>query len=892
MWLRGLYRRARALLRSGSIHEEIDEEMRFHIDMRAEENVRRGMEPGEARREAERRFGRLTRVREQGYEVRGGGTLESLLRDVRYAARMLAKRPGFTAVAVLTLALGIGANTAIFSVVNGVLLKSLPLPDPERLVAISETSTDSTSTSVAYPNYLDWRARQTVFESLAARMPAGGVLTGDGEPERITGRFVSAGFFNTLGVHPAAGRFFGEDEDKPGAPALMILGHGLWRRRFGADPAVVGKSILYNGEAWTVAGVMPPNFDYYGANNANNDFFISLGRLADQKFMRDRHSHPVQVTARLKQGATLEQARAEMSSIAAALGEEHPASNAGRGVALESFIDDYVGDLRPALMTISAAVLLVLLIACANVANLLLARMPSRRKEMALRTALGASRRRVVRQLLIESVLLAAAGGAAGLLIAWAGVDLLVRLDPYGLPRTEGIAVDLPVLGFTLLVTLLTAVVFGLVPALQASKIDLGDALKEGGRQQASGGAGSSRLRGALVMGQVAVSLVLLVGAGLLVKSFQQLSRVDAGFEPRGVLTLRLRLPDAKYREGAECAGFLREVMRRVGGLPGVEGVSVSTGFPLGRGYEQGYIVEGQPEPQRPADWAVAVSQSVSESYHRVLGIRLLAGRGFDERDAAESPPVAIVDDAFVRRHFPGHPLDGALGKRLRLGGDGEPWREVVGVVGHVRHNGPEQEGYAGIYRPWTQLNPRSLTDYTRAMDLVVKTSAEPEGLVPAVRREVQTVDPDQPLANVRTLQSLLDQVVAPRRFGALLVGVFALVALLLGAVGLYGVMSYTVSQRTHEIGIRMALGAQRGRILGTVLKQGMALVLAGVALGLAGALAAARLIASQLFGVTPTDPQTILGVSALLVSVALVACYLPARRATRVDPLTALKYE
>jgi predicted permease len=887
-----LYRRIRALLRSEAIHEEIDEEMRFHIAMRAEENVRRGMEPDEAQRDAERRFGGLTRAKERGYEVRGGGALESLLRDVRYAARMLAKRPGFTAVAVLTLALGIGANTAIFSVVDGVLLKPLSLPDPERLVAVSEHSTESTSTPVAYPNYLDWRARQTVFEDLAARMPTGGVLTGDGGPERITGRSVSASFFHTLGVRPAAGRFFEEDEDRPGGPALMILGHGLWRRRFGADPAVVGKSILYNGEVWTVAGVMPPDFDYYGANNANNDFFTSLGRLADQKYMRDRNSHPLEVTARLKRGVTLERARAEMSAIAAALAQEHPASNEGRGVALKSFLDDYVGDVRPALLTISAAVLLVLLIACANVANLLLARAPSRRKEVAVRTALGASRRRVVRQLLIESVLLSAAGGAAGLLLAWVGVDLLVRLDPYGLPRTEAIAVDPRVLGFTLLVTLLTGVVFGLVPALQTSKVDLNDALKEGGQQRQSGGAGSNRLRGALVLGQVAISLVLLVGAGLLVKSFWQLSKVEPGFDPRGVLTLRLRLPDAKYREASHSMDFLREVVRRVSDLPGVEAAAVSAGFPLGRGRESGYVVEGQPEPQKPADWAVAVSQSIGEGYYKTLGIRLLAGRDFDRSDMTDSPPVVIVDDAFTRRHFPGVPLNDALGKRLRFDGDEEPWREIVGVVNHVRQDGPEQEGHAGVYRPWTQMSPRWMADFTRAMDLVVKTSADPESLVPAVRREVQAVDPEQPLANVRTLQSLLDETVAPRRFGAVLVGAFALVALLLGAVGLYGVMSYVVSQRTHEIGIRMALGAQRGRILRSVLARGMSLVIAGVALGLAGSLAAARLIASQLFGVKPFDPQTIFGVSALLVSVALVACYLPARRATRVDPLTALRHE
>jgi predicted permease len=890
-WLRIIAARARGLFRPEAVIRDIDEELRAHVEMETEANVRRGMSPEEARRAARLSFGNYDGVRDAAYGVKGGGALETLLLDVRYAARMLAKRPGFALVAVVTLALGIGANTAIFSVVNAVLLRSLPLPEPERLVALSETSKKTPVMAVPYATYLDWRARQTVFESMGARMPAGGVLTGEGEPERITGRLVTASFFETLGVRPAVGRFFGEAEDRAGGPPVMVLNHGLWRRRFGADPSVVGRRVLYNGEPWTVVGVMPQGFDFYGANNANNDFFIPLGTWADRPFMRDRGSHTVMVTARLRPGVTVAQARAEMQTIAAALEREHPASNTGVSVALNSLLDDYVGDVRPALWTVSAAVLLVLLIACANVTNLLLARAPSRRKEMAVRTALGASRRRVVRQLLVESLLLAAAGGAAGLLLAWWGVDVLVKLNPDAVPRMEEIAVDARVLGFTLTATLTTAVVFGLAPALQTSKVDLNDALKEGGRG-ASGGAGSRRLRHALVAVEVAVSLVLLVGAGLLFQSFRHLTRVDAGFEPRGVLTLRLRLPDAKYREAAQSMGFLREVVRRVGGLPGVEGVSVATGFPLGPGHNQGYAVEGEPEPQTTAERSPSLSQSVGEGYFRTLGIRLLAGRDFDARDTAESPSVVIVDEALARRHFPEAPFESVLGKRLRFGGEGEPWREVVGVVRHVRHNGPEQEARPGIYRPWTQMSPRSLADFTRAMDLIVKRESDPEGLVPLVRREVQAVDPGQPLANVRTLQSLLDEAVAPRRFSAALVGAFALIALLLGAVGLYGVMSYAVSQRTHEIGIRMALGAQRGRIMRTVLAQGMALVVVGVGLGLAGSLAAARLIAGQLFGVTPTDPLTIGGVAALLVAVALAACYLPARRATKVDPIIALRYE
>ncbi len=804
---------------------------------------------------------------------------------------MLRKQPGFTLVAIITLALGIGANTAIFSVINGVLLKSLPFPEPERLVAMTESSKEVPVMSVAYPNYLDWQARQTVFENMAARVPAGGVITGDGEPERVIGRFVTASFFPTLGVRPQVGRFFDEEEDKPGAERVMVLSHGLWQRHFGGNQEVIGKAIRYNGESWTVVGVMPAGFDFYGQTNLNNDFFIPLGRLTAQDFMQDRQSHPVMVTARLKQGVTIEQAHAEMKTIAAQLENQYPESNAGNSINLTSFMDDYVGDVRTALLVITAAVALVLLIACANVANLLLARAASRQKEIAVKTALGASRGRIVRQLLTESVLLAIAGGALGLLLAVWGVEVLVKLDPDSLPRIEDITIAPRVLGFTALVTLVTAVIFGLAPALQTSKVNLNNTLKEGGRQS-GGGAGLYRLRGALVVAEVALSLVLLVGAGLLVKSFRQLMDVDAGFDARNVMTMRLRLPDAKYAELSQSTGFLKEVMRRVSTLPNVEQVSVGSGFPLGRGSESGYWIEGQPQPQHPGDWSVAIRQSVSESYHQALGIALLTGRYFNEHDTADSPPVVLVDEDFVRRHFPNNAMSDAIGKRLRFGGEGEPWREVVGVVRHARHYGLDEEARAEIYRPWLQMNSRSAADFARAMDLIVKTSNEPESIVAAIKREVQALDPEQPLGNVRTLESLLAQSVAPRRFSLLLLGVFAFVALLLGAVGLYGVMSYAVTQRTREIGIRMALGAQKGDVLRLVIRQGLMLSLIGVAVGLAASLALTRLMESLLFDVSATDPATFAVIAALLTTVALVACYIPARRATKVAPMVALRYE
>jgi putative ABC transport system permease protein len=813
-----------------------------------------------------------------------------MITDLRFALRQLRKAPGFTLIAVATLALGIGATTAIFSVVNGVLLKALPFPHPAQLVALRQSSKESARMGVSFPNFLDWRAQQTVFSQMAARLPMGGVIAGEGEPERVIGRAVTANFFQTLEVQPALGRFFSEAEDRPDGAQVIVLSYRLWQRHFGSDPNIVGKAIRFNGDSSTVIGIAPRDFDFYGRENQNNDFFVPLGYLADRAFMRDRSEHMVAVTARLKPQVPQEQARAQMEAIMQRLTNAYPAANTGNKFVLTSFLEDYVGESRRSLVFVFVAVALFLLIACANVANLLLARGAARKNEIAVRVALGATRMRLLRQLLSESVLLSAAGGALGTLLAVWGVDLFQKINAGLLPRMEEVAIDLRVLGFSLLVSLITGLGFGLLPAWQNSNISLQDALSENSRTAA--GTGSRRLRSGLVITEVALSLVLLLSAGLLLKSFSRLLNVDPGFRPQNVLTLRLRLPDKKYRDAAQARTFLRETLGRVQALPGVNESCVTTGFPFGRGGETRYWLEGSPEPANTADRPQAITQAISENYYRVLGIQLLAGRLFSEHDTTETEPIVIVDRQFVRRHFPSRSIDQVIGQRLRFDGEGQPWRRIVGIVGEVRQSQLDEQPRAQIYRPWTQMNEAFAPDFLRAMDLLVKNTGAPADLVPAIKSEVQQIDKEQPLGNVAPLESLLDDSITPRRFYAVLLAAFSIVALLLAAIGLYGVMAYTVAQRTREIGIRVALGALRRHILRLVLQEGAVLVLIGAAFGLLAAVASSRLLASLLYGVSPTDPQLYLLLSFLLIAVALFACYLPARRAMKIDPMVALRHE
>ena len=813
--------------------------------------------------------------------------MRNLLKDVRFGMRTLAKRPGFTAVAVLTLALGVGANTAIFSVVNAVLLRPLPLKDAERLVLVYETTPTAPRDYVSVPNLEDYRAGTRAFEGFATFVPQSVNLTGAGaEPERVIGGFVTSSFFGTVGVEPARGRAFLPEDDAAGAGRVAVLSHELWQRRFGADPGILGRSLVFNGEPYAVVGVMPEGFRY---PLSAPDVLLPAQKWPNYK--ADRSAHNCWVVGRLRPGVTREGAEEELRAVARRLGEAYPEEMRGRGVEVVGLHEQVVEGIRPALLILTGAVGFILLIACANIANLLLARGAARQKELALRAALGASRARLLRQLLTETLLLALAGGAAGLLFAQWGMDALLALNPADLPAPGGVRLDARVLAFSLGLSALAGFVFGIVPALQLSKADLGRGLKEGGGV-AGEGSQRARLRGAFVVSQVALSLVLLVGAGLLVNSFYRLLGESPGFDPRGLLTMEYRLPKNRYAKGEEQWAFHREVVERVARIPGVESAAVVRGLPFsGNGASVTYSVPDRPAPPRGQE-PKALENAVDPNYLRTVGLPLLRGRNFTAEDVAGSPPVVLINRTLAERLWPG---EDPLGKRLGfseanyLSGSAAPGSvvtaSVVGVVGDAKQYDIAEQQRPQVYTPYAQ-NPHIFGT------LVVRARAEPLALAQPVKEAVWSVDPEQPVWKVRTLEHLLSRNVADRRFVLSLMTCFAALAVLLTALGIYGVVSYTVARRTHELGLRMALGAQRGDVLRLVLRQGMSLALVGVAAGLAASFAVTRLMAGLLYGVSATDPLTYACVALLLAGVALLACYLPARRAMRVDPLVALRYE
>ena len=801
-----------------------------------------------------------------------------MFQDLRYGVRMLVKNPGFAFVAVLTLALGIGANTAIFSIVNAVLLQPLPFSEPDRLVWVWGNIRNGGNRASTSPlDYLDYREQNTTFEHFAATfsVPVSFNLTGSGEPERLQGQAATGNFFQALGVNPALGRTFLLENEEPGRDQVAVLSHKLWQRRFGGDPSLIGKTVSLDGKSFEVIGVMPASFNFPRDSElwTPMNFQIAAG-------MKQRKAHFLRPVGRLKPGVTLAQAQADMDAVAGRLEAQYPESNSGWNLRMVPLRQQLVGNIRPTLRVLFGAVGLVLLIACVNVANLLLVRASSRQKEIAVRMALGAGRFRIVRQMLTESMLLALAGGTLGVFLAAWGVDLIVAFSGNDIPPTAQIGIDGVVLVFTLCVSLLTGVLFGLVPALPATQpAKLSETLKEGGRGSGQGSS-KNRTRNLLVVLETAIAVVLLIGAGLLIRSFIRLENVGPGFDAANVLTLRIDLPGEKYNLPEKSASFWEQLQEHIAALPGVEAVGMNTELPLsGQPNDTPFSVEGRPSVQ-PTHQFGADFRRVNQDYLRSLRIPLKRGRDFTAQEVRQGAHVVLISEALAEGVFPD---EDPLGKRLLLGLDEKTPFEIIGIVGDIRHRTLEADPFATMYlpvpgTPWTNLT--------------IKVAGDPLNLAAAVREEVQAIDPDQPIAAVRTMEQVVAESIGAPRYRTLLLGLFALVALLLAAIGIYGVTSYAVAQRTHEIGIRMALGAQPRAVHRLVIGQGIRLALVGVGAGLIGAFALTRLLAGLLFGVTATDPLTFTGVAVILTAIALLACWIPARRAARVDPMIALRHE
>jgi putative ABC transport system permease protein len=817
-----------------------------------------------------------------------------LLNDARYALRTLVHDPGFTSVAVLALALGIGANTAIFSVVNGVLLQPLPYQDPARLVEVSEQSPDFNEMSVAYPNFKDWRDQNRCFSSMAAIRWEDFDVTGGGRPEHLNGRMVSAEFFRVLGVHPVEGRDFDLNEDRLGTTPVAMISGGLWKRRFGSDPGAIGGKLKLSGEDYTIVGVVPADFDYQG----RYEVFTLLGQW-DSPVARSRDMHPgIRVVARLKPGVAPSRAQSEMAAIAASLAATYPKSNDRHGINVIPLSHVMVGDVSSTLLVLLGAVGFVLLIACANVANLLLARSTGRRKEMAIRAAMGASRGRMILQLLTESLMLALTGGAVGLAIAAWGTRAVVAAIPGGLPRMRNIAVDGWVLAFTLGVSLLTGVIFGLAPALESSTSDVHGMLKEGSRGST---AGPHRLRSLLVTSEVSAALVLLIGAGLMIRTMQQLNSVHLGFDPTHVLTFSMALSPADTVSSDRIVQTFDRTMAHIRSAPGVANASVSTLLPLnGSDDEMPFYVKGRPKPTSQGDMNWALVYATDPDYASSMGIPLLRGRFIAPLDSRHAAPVIVIDEQLAHRVFP---TEDPIGKSIAVPDMGAEFgteltrpMEIVGVVGHVTHWGLDRDATARVrselYVPIAQMPEPFMKAVAGGSYFVVRTAGDPRTIAPELRHAVAEAANEQPVYNVRSMRQIVTSSLAGRRFSMLLLGIFAALALVLAAVGIYGVISYAVAQRTHEIGIRMALGARPNNVLRVVVVQSMTPVLGGVGVGLALSFALTRLMAHMLYGVNPSDPGTFGAVSLVLCTVAIGAAIVPAYRATHIDPVTALRHE
>ena len=812
----------------------------------------------------------------------------NLLQDLKYGLRMLARNPGFTAIAVLTLALGIGANTAIFSVVNAVLINPLPYPQPDRLVALYSRTAQFTNSSISYPNFLDWVRLNHSFSALAAYRSDDFTLTGTGEPERVPVDFVSASFFPLLGIKPALGRWFNPQEDQIGGAPVVVLSSGLWKRKFGASPDILGKAITLNGTSYTVVGVLPASFFYSGNNFQRADVYVPIGSWSDPIFRDRRASMGMDAVGRLKPGVTFEQARADMDTLARHLAEEYPVADKDTGITLVPLKQNVVGDIQAYLLVLLAAVGFVLLIACVNVANLMLARATGRAREFAIRAALGAGRGRVIRQVLTESTLLALAGGGLGILAARWGLQAGLSVLPDVLPRVETVRLDTHVLLFTLAACLLTGLLFGLAPALRTSAQNLQETLKEGGRGTS---AAHHRTQSAFVVAEVALALVLLAGAGLMIRSLAALWSVDPGFDPHNILAFRATFPPAKSPDAVRTTW--RQVQDNIEAIPGIQGASVTLGsFPTRGDSDLPFWLEGQPKPATVNGMKVSLFYLVQPDYLKVMKIPLLRGRFLTSADAEHSPFVIVIDNRFAQLYFPGQ---NPIGRRVNFD-ILNMTAEIVGVVGHVKQWGLDENSSSPVLAQ-CYMSPYQLPDalvmlVASNLGIVARTSGRPLAQVGSVRRALRQINSQSVVYGVGTVESILSDSLSTRRFAMILMGVFAALALLMASVGTYGVISYLTSQRTHEIGIRMALGAQKRDVLAMVVGQGFKLALIGIGIGIAGSLVLTRFLAGLLYGVKPADPVTFIAVALILTGVAIMACYIPARRAAKVDPMVALRYE
>jgi putative ABC transport system permease protein len=853
---------------------ELENHLRLHI----EDNLRSGMSAEEARRKALIKLGGIEQTKESYRERRGLPFLETLFQDVRFGARMLRKNPGFTAVAVLTLALGIGANGTIFSLVHAMLLRNLPYSHPEKIVMVWEKRVreNMLTNTVSPADYLDWKSQNSVFEKMAELSYGAQDLLGGEEPLRVSSGIVGAQFFDVLGVQPALGRFFSPSDELAGSPHVAVLTYGLWQRRFGGDPTLVGKAINVNGESWTVIGVLPGNFEFpYQKVELWTPLQIT------EEFQNVRGAHYLSVFARLKPGVRMQQAQREMDGIAARLETQNPGINRGHGASVLPLREELVSDVRPALQVLSIAVGFVLLIACANVSNLLLANTVRRQREMAVRQAIGATRWRLVRQLLAESLLLAILAGGAGFLLAsWGiwGLGPLLEYSGLGIPL-PAIRMNYAVLGFLAIVSATSCVLAGLAPALNSSRTNLLLTLKGEGTLATLLG-GNRRLRSALLVTEVALSTLLLVGAGLMLRTFLQLRSVEPGFTAARVVTLPVMLNGARYKEDQTKIAFFAQLTGKITAIPGVESSGAAGILPLsGHDSRTGITIENRaPDPNEPTR---AHHRVVTPGYLETMNIPLLAGRTIQPSDTSSSPPVAVINQTAARRYWPGQD---AVGRRFRVGRE-QNWREIVGVVGDVKEWGLDQRVNPEMYLPLTQ-------DPTNWMNIVVRTNREPADIGAALTAEVRALDKDQPTGTLETMNELVSRSIAPRAVNLVLMGLFAVVALVLAAAGIYGVLSNLVSQLTREIGVRVALGAQSNDVLRMILGHCGRLVFLGLALGIAGSLALSRLMQTLLYGVSAVDPVTLSGVTVLLALTACLACYVPARRAMRVDPMVALRYE